>query len=151
MKKCTIGLLVEPFSILNRSYGVLRDEFVKEENVACDETDLITDIIDDMEDQDKEEDEDGPAQILTRQAIKESTQKPAEKRDLESIICILREILKTLMSIKLWSMDSAQPLKDNLDFNIIEDSDKQTEQEGITDASKSIETEDNLNKTKDKE
>ena len=120
------------------------------ENVAYDESDSVTDIIDDMEDHDKEEekdeDDDGP-QMLTRQAIEESLQKPAKKRDLESNLHIERNSENL---VEHQAMDSAQPLKGNPDFNVTEDNEKQIEQEGSTYTSKPIAAEDNLNKTEDR-
>ncbi|PON70620.1 hypothetical protein PanWU01x14_079940 [Parasponia andersonii] len=127
----------------------LPDDSVKEENVAYDERDSVTDIIDDMEDQDKEEDEDedGARQILTRQAIEESLQKPAEKRDLESTLHVEGNS-KNLDENQ--AMVFAQPAEGNLDFNVTKDSEKQTEQESVTDMSKSTKIEDSLNKTNDR-
>ncbi|PON44562.1 hypothetical protein TorRG33x02_330560 [Trema orientale] len=125
----------------------LPDESVKEENVAYDERDSVNDIIDDMEDQDKEEDEDGARQILTRQAIEESLQKPAEKRDLESTLFVEGNS-KNLDENQ--AMVFAQPAERNLDFNVTKDSEKQTEQESVTDMSKSTKIEDSLNKTNDR-
>ncbi|XP_062085134.1 uncharacterized protein LOC133791222 isoform X2 [Humulus lupulus] len=123
----------------------LPDESVKEGSVIYDEGDSVTEIIEDIEDQEKEEnegeDEDG-SQILTRRAIEESQQKPAEMRELEPT---LHNEGSSENRDGHRAKDSAQPsLKGDLDLKVTEDSEKQTEQEGITDMSKSTETEDNL-------
>lgn len=123
----------------------LPDESVKEGSVIYDEGDSLTEIIDDIEDhekdEDEEEDEDG-SQILTRQAIEESQQKPAEMRELESTLHN-EENSENLYEHQ--AKDSAQlALKGNLDLKVTEGSEKQTEQEGVTDMSKSTETEDTL-------
>lgn len=117
------------------------DESVKEENVVYDVRDSVTEIIE-VENQEKEEEEDGDGtQVLTGQAIviEESLQKlPAENGDLDS---------KNLDEHQ--NKDSAQP-EGNSDDNVTKDSEKQTEPESIRDMSKSVEAEDNLNKTEDK-
>ncbi|KAM6597320.1 hypothetical protein CsatA_007844 [Cannabis sativa] len=124
----------------------LPDESVKEGSVIYDEGDSVTEIIDHMEDHEKDEDEDEDGSlIVTRLTIEEAQQKPAEMRDLDSA---LHNDGNSENLNGHQAKDSSQlALEENMNLKDMEDSGARTEQEGISDMSKSVETEDkNLNR-----
>uniref|UniRef100_A0A803PV92 Uncharacterized protein n=1 Tax=Cannabis sativa TaxID=3483 RepID=A0A803PV92_CANSA len=126
----------------------LPDESVKEGSVIYDEGDSVTEIVDVMEDHEKDEDEDEDGSlIVTRLAIEKAQQKPAEMRDLDS--ALHNEGNSENLNGHQAKDSSQLALEENMNLKDIEDSGARTEQEGISDMSKSIETEDKKLNRKD--